>query len=365
MSGFATQLYLLMRRRAMMAQGGGGDIDYTLLPLTFKCRTGGDLSIKNENTSYDRNFEYSLNNGAWTAFSLPANSGVLLIATLSPGDTISFRRDNDDFYQAQFVSDSSLTFDIYGNLLSLQYGSAFNGQTTLRNTSKQAFGYTFKGTNVVDASNLKLTATTLSVGCYQAMFQGCALLESAPELPATTVAHNCYRSMFAQCSNLVNAPSILPATDAWRTECYRAMFFDCTSLVNAPELSATRLGQGSCYQMFYNCVSLVNAPTILHATSLVLETYFQMFRNCSSLVTAPAILATTAAGGKSCQRMFMGCSSLNYVKCLLTNRTGTDVTFEWLNGVAATGTFVKAAGATWESGISGIPTGWTVIDATD
>jgi len=354
---------LMLRRRLMMAQGGG-EIDYTLLPLTFKCRTGGNLSVKNENPSYDRNFEYSLNNGAWTAFSLPANSGVLLIATLSPGDTISFRRDDDDFYQAQFVSDSNLTFDIYGNLLSLQYGSAFNGQTTLRNTSKQAFGYTFKGTNVVDASNLKLPALTLSTGCYQAMFQGCVLLESAPELPATTVAQSCYRSMFAQCASLVNAPA-LPATNlSGKTECYRAMFFDCTSLVNAPELPATTLGQGSYCQMFYHCVRLVIAPE-LPATSIYQETYLQMFRNCTSLTTVPAILATSASGGSSCHRMFTGCTSLNYVKCLLTNRAGKNVTFEWLNGVAATGTFVKAPNASWDSGVSGIPTGWTVIDATD
>lgn len=349
-----------------MAQLGGGDIDYTMLPLTFKCRTGGDLSIKNENTSYDRNFEYSLNNGAWTAFSLPANSGTLLIATLSPGDTISFRRDNDDFYHAQFVSDSNLTFDIYGNLLSLQYGSAFNGQTTLRNTSKQAFGYTFKGTNVVDASNLKLTAPTLSEDCYREMFSRCSLMTSAPtELPATTLAPRCYRSMFSDCPNLVSVPSILPATNlSGCSECYRYMFGVCSSLVSAPELPATTLAQGSYYQMFHSCASLVNAPT-LPATAIYKETYFQMFRNCSSLVIAPVILATTASGGTSCQRMFMGCSSLNYVKCLLTNRTGTDVMKEWLNGVAATGTFVKAAGATWESGISGIPSGWTVIDATD
>lgn len=356
---------LMLRRRMMMAQGGGGDIDYTLLPLTFKCRTGGDLSIKNENTSYDRNFEYSLNNGAWTAFSLPANSGTLLIAALSPGDTISFRRDDEDFYYAQFVSDSNLTFDIYGNLLSMQYGSAFYGKTELRNTSKQAFGYTFQDTNVVDAANLKLPALTLSTGCYQSMFQGCVLLESAPELPATTVAQSCYRSMFAHCASLVNAPSVLPAMNlSGKTECYRAMFYDCTSLVNAPELPATTLGQGSYYQMFYHCVSLVIAPE-LPAAAIYAQTYLQMFRDCSSLVIAPVILATTASGGTSCHRMFMGCSSLNYVKCLLTNRTGPNVMKEWLNGVAATGTFVKAPNATWELGISGIPSGWTIIDATD
>lgn len=241
----------------MMANGGGGEVDYTLLPLTFKCLTGGDLSIKNENTSFDRNFEYSLNDGAWTAFSLPKSSGVLKIATLSPGDTISFRRDNDNFYQAQFINDANLTFDIYGNLLSLQYGSAFNGQTTLRNTSKQAFGYTFRGTNVVDASNLMLTTPVLSNRCYSEMFRNCVLLISVPELPAKTLVSGCY---------------------AW---------------------------------------------------------------------------------------MFFGCSQLSYVKCLGTDGLIYNNIAGWLNGVNNTGTFVKASGVTWPSGASGIPSGWTVIDATD
>lgn len=184
------------------ATPSGIDPTYVYTPLTFKCLTGGDLSIKNENTSWDRNFEYSLNGGAWTAFDLPKNTASKLIATLSPNDTISFRRDDQNFAGAKFISDNNLTFDIYGNLLSLQYGSAFNGQTELRNTSKQAFGATFSGTNVVDASNLMLTAPTLSTGCYNSMFNGCTNLIKAPVLPVTTLVNQCYAWMFANCSQL-------------------------------------------------------------------------------------------------------------------------------------------------------------------
>ena len=193
---------LLERRRIIASQRGGGTIDYTLVPLTFKCLTGGDLSIKNANKSYDRNFEYSLNGGAWTSFDLPKNTASKLIATLSPNDTISFRRDNENFADAQFISDSNLTFDIYGNLLSLQYGSAFNGQTELRNTSKKAFGGIFQEMNVVDASKLMLTASTLSNNCYSSMFRNCNSLLAAPELPAKTLVSGCYSWMFTNCSQL-------------------------------------------------------------------------------------------------------------------------------------------------------------------
>ena len=40
---------LLKRRRIIASQRGEDTTDYTLLPLTFKCLTGGDLSIKNAN----------------------------------------------------------------------------------------------------------------------------------------------------------------------------------------------------------------------------------------------------------------------------------------------------------------------------
>lgn len=285
----------------------GTDTSYIYLPLTFKCLTGGDLSIKNSNAQYDRNFEYSLNGGAWTAFTLLKNTASKLIATLSPNDIISFRRDNENFYQAQFISDSNLTFDIYGNLLSLQYGANFNGQTTLRNTTKQAFGPVFKGTNVVDASKLMLTATELSSGCYY--------------------------EMFSDCSNLINPPSILPAT-VMSSSCY--------------------------YGLFNNCQSLTTFPTIL-ATTLAEDCFRAMFRKTAISTAPPLPYATIKA--RSYYAMFQQCQNLNYVKCLATNAAanGGD-TYGWLEDVSPTGTFVKASGVTWPTGVSGIPNGWTVIE---
>lgn len=336
---------------------------YIFTPLTFKCLTGGNLSIKNANGSYDRNFEYSLNGGAWTAVDLPKNTASKFIATLSPNDTISFRRDNENFAEAQFLSDSNLTFDIYGNLLSLQYGSAFNGQTELRNTGKQAFGHIFQETNVVDASKLMLTATTLSNACYQAMFWKCTYLTHAPEIEARTfiggqgqfqrmfsdcsslikapsalyvssLTINCYNEMFKGCTALTTAPSMSAVTNATGSDCCRAMFYNCTSLVEAPELTATSLGTDCYYEMFYGCTSLVTAPELpattlanncykemfygctslttapeLPATTLVDSCYHTMFANCYSLITAPQLPATTLAG--ACyQNMFDGCKSL-------------------------------------------------------
>ncbi len=51
-------------------------------------------------------------------------------------------------------------------------------------------------------------------------------------------------------------------------------------------------------------------------------------------------------------------------KVVATDISEANCTNEWVNGVAATGTFVKNPSMSeWTTGISGIPSGWTVQDA--
>jgi hypothetical protein len=63
--------------------------------------------------------------------------------------------------------------------------------------------------------------------------------------------------------------------------------------------------------------------------------------------------------------MFKGCTSLNYIKCLATDISADDCTLSWVDGVAASGTFVKHQNADWDEKGSddGIPSDWTVEDA--
>ena len=62
--------------------------------------------------------------------------------------------------------------------------------------------------------------------------------------------------------------------------------------------------------------------------------------------------------------MFKDCTNLNYIKCLATDISATGCTTDWVSGVAATGTFVKDPSmSSWTvDSVSGIPTGWTVVD---
>ena len=147
---------------------------------------------------------------------------------------------------------------------------------------------------------------------FSSLFKPCTTqLESAKRmlLPATTLANDCYRSMFQGCTSLTEAPE-LPATTL-EFDCYREMFAGCTSLTEAPELPATTLTQ-HCYN-----------------------------------------------------NMFEGCTSLNKITCLATDISAIYCTQEWVNGVAENGTFVKNASmSSWTSGVNGIPSGWTVTNAT-
>lgn len=154
-----------------------------------------------------------------------------------------------------------------------------------------------------EADRLRFEAMSNSESCYQAMFNGCSNLLSAPELPATKLGYSPYRSMFAGCTSLIKAPSILPAITigAWA---YGYMFNGCTSLVNAPELPAETL-VNSCYN-----------------------------------------------------GMFRGCTSLKTIRCH-AKKNASDATSSWLDGVKTAGTFYGHSEYGWPSGKNGIPTTWT------
>ena len=151
-----------------------------------------------------------------------------------------------------------------------------------------------------------------TVSTNQAVFRDlfreyCAPLTSAPALPATDLAPYCYAYMFNECTSLVKAPE-LPAT-ILSDYCYTAMFGNCTSLTEAPELPATTLTK-ECYGF-----------------------------------------------------MFMNCTLLNNITMLATDISATNCLKQWVNDVAASGTFTKASTMTsLPTGDSGIPTGWDVVN---
>lgn len=116
--------------------------------------------------------------------------------------------------------------------------------------------------------------------------------------------------------------------------------------------------------LFENAVTLISAENLtLPAKTLTQGCYDDMFAGCTNMTSAPELPATTLA--KYCYNdMFVFCKNLNYIKCLATDISAKGCTTEWVLNVGSSGTFVKnAAMNNWTTGINGIPSGWTVVDA--
>ena len=280
--------------------------DYASQYLTFEILSAGTISWKAGSNATKRTIQYSINDGTWTSITASTAGTTFNVAV---GDKVRFKGTNST-YSTQSASTYSNTFagttaavKAYGNIMSFVAGDNFQTANTFSATYVFRSFLSFSG--VTDAENLVLPVTALREGCYMGLLAD-TNITIAPKLPATNLAKSCYWNIFLRCSNLVT-PSELPAT-TMKESCYRAMYYG-TKITTAPELPA---------------------PT------LTTSCYYQMFE---------------------------GCSNLNYIKCLATNISATTPLNNWVRGVAASGTFVKAASMTsWPSGNNGIPNNWTVVN---
>lgn len=369
---------------------------------------GGIITISNPNKLQ---IEYKVESQDWTSDSSPT-----IKIKVAETERVWFRGNNNTYYKEDEYFSYATTFKcsgdfyLYGNLMSLIYGDEFDSHTEI--TGDFAFLQLFnKNTHIYNhpTKDIELPATTLSPSCYRNMFYECSNLtrapklpakiltegcyasmfayctsikefpemaatdmanmsctwmmyysgvEEAPELPATNLARSCYEFMFTGCSNLKKAMTVLPATELYGS-CYRGMFKDCPALTKAPKLPAMNMA-GACYEgMFYNS-GLTEAPE-LPAMNLANLCYRSMFEGCLGLTKAPDLPATELTSW-CYDSMFRGCANLNYIKAdFLTLPLGRKCTENWVEGVAAEGTFVKNPEAKWDVwGVNGIPEGWTV-----
>lgn len=357
-------------------------------PLTLEAKTDGTIHIEEPTIG----MKYKKNTDDKVTISTTGDIDI----TVSAGDKVQFYGNgtsitsySDGSSHFTSIDDGTAECYIYGNIMSLVNESGFASATSV---SANAFRCLFADNGELYNHPIKrliLPATTLAENCYQNMFTSCRGLTVAPALPATTLASSCYEGMFYDCRNLTVAPA-LPATTL-AAYCYSCMFQDCTSLTVAPALPATTLAGGCYTSMFHRCKGLTVVP-VLSATTLAGSCCLDMFKGCTSLTTVPATLPATTLASSCYQRMFSGCtsltnapvlpaptlasycytqmffqcSSLSSVTCLATTISDIDKSdnlYRWLSGVAANGTFTKAAGVTsWGTGENGIPSGWTVKD---
>ena len=265
-------------------------------------------------------FEYSLDNGTtWTSFTLYAEGKT--IATLASGATLMMKGTNNTLgttYSNGHFFRGTADYEVEGSIASLVTGS--NTDTELSGKGTYTFAQLFSGdTHLVSAENLKISSVELPQSCFNGTFRACTRLVKAPELPSTILGREAYSSMFEGCIGLAYPPSQLYFTSADPTSFNRMFCMSRSSKITTPAMTYTP----------------------------------KMFGNWGSL--SPA---------SSNQQMFCGNGKLTKIYCYWTKTSGTFGGIgSWVNYTADSGvTFYKRSAQSFVNGVSGIKTGWTVVN---
>ena len=319
-----------------------------LLPLTFTALSAGSTVTLNANGSPTvSGLHYRLGkSGQWLSYTI--------------GTTVTLANTGDS---VQFWNSASTLSSSFSNFVQFALSGLIRADGSIQSMlawtdSVPAYSFYmlfYQCSSLTQAPHL--TAASVSSYGYQSMFHGCSRLTLTPMLPAVDVRNMCYSSMFQNCSSLVTASPIF----AGRLYEYSfvSMFQNCPALVNPPELHITQLAPYCCNEMFYGCSSLADIPNLPDIT-LFIYCYYNMFRNCTSLTEA--VLPSTALNTGSYRTMFRGCSSLASIEVAFGSWNSNAATEMWVEGVAASGTFIKPAALPEEYGVDRIPSGWTVVN---
>lgn len=278
--------------------------DYSLDYLTFVAETN-NVSFQLAGGVNGNTFQYSIDDGStWNNVSIGQTT-----SSINAGDKIMFKATSLSVGNETGIGTirPTASASVEGNIMSLAYGDNFTGQTVIPNNFQ--FRKLFSGaTNITSAENMVFPATTIKKQCYSQMFQGCTSMVTAPK-------------------------KVGEASMTWSGDyCWSDMFNGCTSLINAPQLPATNLGTQCYWYMMQGCTSLTEAPVL------------------------PALTINT----QSYAGMFNGCTSLNSITCLATAGISTSNCNNWVTNVSSSGTFTKAANASWGRGTSAVPNNWTI-----
>ena len=174
----------------------------------FKMTVQGEYSISG--------LQYSVNNGEWATVVQDAevvfggDKGNLRLRGENENGTADVNRQG--FAHIEFTN-SYVNVACKGDIRTLlNWG---NYKTV--DTSEASFTALFAGCTVL-TSTPDLPAMTLSPRCYESMFAGCTALEKAPDLPASELAVNCYNYMFGDCSNLSTVTMSAPSDKITETD---------------------------------------------------------------------------------------------------------------------------------------------------
>lgn len=299
----------IVYERGDLIEAGSTDcqtIDYSTEYLTLIAETD-NVSFQLAGGVNGNTFQYSTDSGStWNNVSIGQTT-----SSINAGDKIMFKATSLSIGGETGIGTirPSGMASVEGNIMSLVYGDNFVGQTSITNNFQ--LRKLFSGaTNITSAENMVLPATTFTKQCYSQMFQGCTNLVTPPKVVGT-------------------------ATATFNGDyCFSDMFANCSSMTTAPELPMTTLGT---------------------------QCYWYMMQGCTSLTEAPVLPALTINTQSYCG-MFNGCTRLNSITCLATAGISTNNCNNWVTNVSSSGTFTKAANASWGIGTSAAPSNWTIVN---
>ena len=257
-----------------------------------------------------------------------ANSTVKLTATGSP--TVSglhYRLGKSGLWIPYTIGDT-ITLANVGDCVQF-----WNSATTLSNYTNSYVQFVMTGSlagsgNIQSMLNWSASCPDF---CFFNLFVLCSSLTSAPELPSLQLGNYCCRQMFRE-----------------------------SSITAMPELPATVLGQSVYDTMFFRCYSLAGT-VMLPAMLFTNGCYSSMLRQTA--ITEINIAASSGLTTNSMLNMLYGCASLSKIEVNFTSWGSiATATQDWVNGVAADGTFIKPSALPEEYGVNRIPTGWTVVN---
>ena len=290
--------------------------------------------------------------------------------------------DNPNNRKFTNIKTNSSTAKLGGNILSLLYGSNFTGsERSIPNNNVGCFNQLFNGGRWIDTSNLLIPIDSIPAWTFFSTFSECQWMVSAPSFEYTAVGDYAFRSCFLGCFALTKVPSMNVASVS--KYAYQDCFAGCKGITNCPEFASSSLSEG-CYKgMYSRCTALTKVPTI-NVSSVPARAFEQTFYNCTGLTQGPDIntefagdyafnglfsnctsLSRTGTmnisyiGNDSLGGMFQQCTSLSQITLLtITPGSQTNIT----SNVAASGTFKKNSQSTWQRGVNGIPTSWSVVN---
>ncbi|MBQ9462549.1 MAG: hypothetical protein IJU68_02700 [Bacteroidales bacterium] len=226
--------------------------------------------------------QYSLDGYDWANYS----SAVTLP---NAGDVIYFRGKGTNY---QITGNSSLVSAdknsyVYGDIMFLMCDDKYKAKSEI--TASYAFQrafYNAKWLKLHPEKKLRLSASTMSRGCYMEMFYGCTNITGLENLALNNDAAltaQCFESMFFGTGITAIPSGFLPRTDL-ALACYSKMFEGCKSLTGVPAdlLPSTTLANGCYLRMFAECSVLERGPDLM-AVDPQPGCYFAIFRKCSKL----------------------------------------------------------------------------------